>query len=142
MILGKFGMMNKISNRKYIWLNILSGTTPIVIGIMIYFEYMANMEIIIGISTILIIYGYGIIDIIIKIKKNKHMVDTKIKCALLAIWGIPTTITMLIALFIMIMILMFGRDIYEPGHITYVNIIYAIMITICKYKIIKQLMLD
>ena len=129
-------------NKKYIMLNILITVIPILIGIMVYHEYIANMEIIIGISAILIIYGYGFMDTIIKIKKNKHMVNTKIKCALLAIWYIPITYTTVIALFIMIMILMFGRNIYEPGHIIYVNIIYAGMITICKYKIIKQLMIN
>ena len=118
-------MMYKMRNKKYIMLNILITVIPILIGIMVYHEYIANMEIIIGISAILIIYGYGFMDTIIKIKKNKHMVNTKIKCALLAIWYIPITYTTVIALFIMIMILMFGRNIYEPGHIIYVNIIYA-----------------
>ena len=132
--------MHKIRNKKHIMLNIWITIIPILIGMMIYLEYIANTKIIIGIGTISIIYVYGFMDIIIKTKKNKHMVNTKTKCALLAIWHIPTTITIINSLCTMIMILIFGPDIYEPGHIIYVSIIYAIMITIGKYKIIKQLM--
>ena len=132
--------MYKIRNKKHIVLNIGITIIPILISIMIYLEYIANMKIIIGIGTISIIYAYGFMDIIIKAKKNNRMVNTITKRTLLAMWHMPTTIIIGYSLYTMIMILIFGRDIYEPGHIIYVSIIYAVMITIGKYKIIKHLM--